>query len=111
MDMKTLMQNQIREALKHKWFKGIEKGCDPGPEAINEWIDTYAETYRRDYDECFAALLAATMEKAFPKLQDVFPDFDRDKMARMARIILEEFTKIWFLEMTKSDPNNHMEEI
>ena len=111
MDMKTLMRNQIREALKHKWFKGIEKGCDPGPEAVNEWINTYAETYRKDYDECFAVLVSSTLEKSYPRLREVCPDFSEEMMSEITKIVLEEFTKIWFLEMTKTNPNYHMEEI
>jgi len=111
MDMKTLMRNQIREALKHKWFKGIEKGCDPGPEAINEWIDTYAETYRKDYDECSAALMAATLDRSLPRLQKLYPGVDTKTLAEMAEIVFKEFTRIWFLEMTKPNPSNHIEEI
>lgn len=111
MDMKTLMRNQIQEALKHKWLKGVEKGCDPGPEAVNEWIDTYAATYRKDYDECFSALVSATLERAYPRLRKIHPDLNKETMAEMAKIILEEFTNIWFLEMSKPDHNHHVEEI
>jgi len=111
MDMKTLMRNQIQEALKHKWLKGIEKGCDPGPEAINDWIETHSETYRKEYDECFASLLSATMEKAYPRLREMHPGVGQDKISEAARVILEEFTKIWFLEMTKTDADRHAEEI
>lgn len=109
--MKTLMRNQIREALKHKWLKGTELGRDPGPEAVNEWVENYAEKYRKDYDECFAALVSATMEKVYPRLREFHPEISRDKLAEMGKFILEEFTKLWFLEMTKPNPNDHMEEI
>jgi hypothetical protein len=111
MDMKTLMRNQIQEALKHKWFKGIEKGCDPGPEAVNEWINTYASTYRKDYEECSEALITATLDKSLPLLQRLCPGADEETLAEMARIVFEEFTRIWFLEMTKPNPGNHIEEI
>ena len=111
MDMKTLMRNQIQEALKHKWFKGVEIGRDPGEEAVGEWIDKYAVTYRKEYDECFAALLTATLEKSLPRVQEIFPDCSKETLTAMARVILEEFTRFWFLEMAKTDHNNHIEEI
>jgi hypothetical protein len=111
MDMKTLMRNQIQEALKHKWFKGVEIGRDPGQEAVGEWIDKYAVTYRKEYDECFAELLTATLEKSLPKVREMIPGCSKEALAETARIILEEFTRIWFLEMAKSNHNNHIEEI
>lgn len=111
MDMKTLMRNQLQEALKHKWFKGVEIGRDPGGEAVGEWIDKYAVTYRKEYDECFAALVKATLEKSLPRLRETYPDCSEDILAKMVKIILEEFTKLWFLEMTKKDHNNHVDEV
>jgi len=111
MDMKTLMRNQIQEALKHKWLKGVENGRDPGREAINEWIEKYAATYRKDYDECLAGLIEATLEKSYPKLQGVDPNLSKEMMAKMAKIILEDFTNIWFLEMTHTNPKRHLDEI
>ena len=111
MDMKTLMRNQLQEALKHKWFRGVEIGRDPGEEAVSEWINTYANTYRKEYDECFAALVTATLEKSLPRLQEAYQDCSEEILTEMAKIILEEFTKIWFLEMAKTNHNNHIEEI
>jgi hypothetical protein len=111
MDMKTLMRNQIQEARKHKWLKGVETGRDPGREAINEWIERYASTYRKDHDECLAGLVEATLEKSSPRLREIDPSLNKGKMARMAEIILEEFTNIWFLEMTHPNHAHHLDEI
>lgn len=111
MDMKTLMRNQIQEALKHKWFKGVEIGCDPGEAAVGEWIDKYAVTYRKEYDECFDVLAEATLKNSLPKLHETYPGCSDESLAKMVKIVLEEFTRIWFLEMTKKDRNNHVDEV
>jgi hypothetical protein len=111
MDMKTLMRNQLQEALKHKWFRGVEIGRDPGEEAVGEWIDKYAVTYRREYDECFEVLVTATLEKSLPKLREAYPGCGEDILAKMVKIVLEEFTKIWFMEMARKERNNHVDEV
>ncbi len=111
MDMKILMQKQIQEALKHKWIEGTKKGYDPGSAAINDWIDTYAATYRQDYNDCFEALANATLEKSRSRLQEACPGYCEETWAKISRIILEEFTNIWFLEMTKTDHNDHVDEV
>ncbi len=111
MDMKTLMRNQIQEALKHKWFKGIKIGRDPGPEAVSEWINTYAATYRKEYDECFDVLLKSTLEASQPRLKEACPCCTKEKSTIMAKIVLEEFTNIWIFEMTKTDHNKHVDEV
>ena len=111
MDMKTLMRNQLQEALKHKWFRGVEIGRDPGEEAVGEWIDKYAVTYRKEYDECFEVLAEATLRNSLPKLQEAYPGCGEEILAKMVKIVLEEFTKIWFLEMTRKNRNNHVDEV
>jgi hypothetical protein len=111
MDMKTLMRNQLQEALKHKWFKGVEIGRDPGEEAVGEWIDKYAVIYRKEYDDCFDLLVKTTLDKSITRLQETYPGCDNEILARITKIILEEFTGIWFLEMSKKDRNNHVDEV
>ena len=112
MDMKTLMRNQLQEALKHKWFRGVEIGRDPGEEAVGEWIDKYAVTYRKEYDECFdRSGSKPRWRNSLPKLQETYPGCSEETLAKMVKIVLEEFTRIWFLEMSKKERNHHVDEV
>jgi hypothetical protein len=112
MDMKTFMRNQIQEALQHKWNKGIRIGRDPGPEAVSEWIQQHAEKYRKEYEECVEAFVEAVAGESEKRIHsDVCQLCDKKKVKQMSRIVVEEFTRIWFTEMAKPGHNKHIDEM
>lgn len=99
MDMKTFMTNQIREALKYKWYKGVEIGHDPGGQAVTEWIEKYAANYRSEYEKCLEGLLVDVMKDVEIKMKDICPSCKRPLLDKVCKTIIEEFTKKWFLEI------------
>ena len=111
MDLKTYMTNQVRAALEYKWNKGIQIGRDPGPAAVSEWIEKHAEKYRKEYDECFEAMVEATYRAAAKRSAEVCPLCNEEKLKKMSRLVVEEFTRLWFTEMSKNGRSKHMEEI
>jgi hypothetical protein len=111
MDMKTYLNNQIREALKYKWCKGVKIGKDPGEQAVSEWIQQHAEEYREEYEECLRKLLNKTIENAEKKMNGICPNCDRKKLEKMGKLIIDEFTNVWFLEMAKTVHDRHVDEI
>jgi len=106
--MKKFMEKQIQEALKYKWDKGVRIGHDPGQEAISEWIQNYAAKYREEYDKCVARIVKAVSKATEKRIKGICPTCD--KTDQLSKIVVEEFTKIWFLEMT-GEHDEHVDEI
>lgn len=112
MDMKTYLTNQIQEALKHKWCVGIKIGRDPGEEAINDWITNHAHQYRTEYEHCLEQLINQTLNKTKTKIQKVLDQkITPEQLKQITQILIEEFTKQWTYEITKPNPDKHINEI
>jgi len=111
MDLKTYMTNQVRAALEYKWNKGIQMGRDPGPAAVSEWIEKYADKYRKEYDKCFEDMVEATFQAVSKRSGEVCPSCSDERLRKMSRLVVEEFTRLWFMEMAKNGHSKHVEEI
>ena len=113
MDMKRLCQNQVQEALVHKWLKGQALGYDPGEAAIHEWIATHAKEYREQYNKTYKCLLQQVQRDSQSTLAALLgPDVDKTTSLQIITCICDSFTKLWVKEMAVDMRQNpHLDEI
>ncbi len=95
MNLKIWCANQVAEAKKYKWIKGVELGKDPGEQAVIEWVNEHAKSYRKEYNQC----LANISQKVFEAIQSGVVDIDPIKLKLITDLVIEEFTKEWTKEM------------
>ncbi len=46
-DIRSIYQDGVKEALRHKWIESQKRGYDVGHEAIRDWFDRYWLEYCR----------------------------------------------------------------
>lgn len=111
-NLKTYLENQMLEMLKHKWIKGVHLGKDPGNEACEEWIEKYAENYRKEFNSFFdevVSIVVRNCKDSMPK--EIKESCSDETLMVVAKILIEEFTNVWLMERIKPCPNPHAGEV
>jgi hypothetical protein len=111
MDMKTICQNQVEEAKKHKWIMGEKLGKDPGNAAIEEWVNKYAKIYRQEFNACFMSLVQLVSSSLKDKIKEKCPEMKDDDIIILVQMIVEQFTIVWTKECAINESEVHLKEI
>ncbi|MBO7501512.1 MAG: hypothetical protein J6Z50_03270 [Fibrobacterales bacterium] len=53
-EMRTYLEEQKQEMLRHKWIESERAGHDLGQACMLDWIKVHAEGFRRDFTERMA---------------------------------------------------------
>lgn len=110
MDLKTYIRNQVIEAQRFKWNKGVQMGHDPGEQAIEEWILRYAENYKQSYEACYKRVVDKVFKTSVEKLKKLHDDLREEEINQLVQEVISDFTKQWTMEMA-NERNGHTEEI
>jgi hypothetical protein len=111
-NLKTYLENQMLEMLRHKWIKGVHLGKDPGESACREWIEKYAADYRKDFEKFFNEVIDLVVtnckNKVSPEVRSCCTD---EGLKQLALLFVVEFTNLWLMERIKPCPNQHASEV
>lgn len=111
-NLKTYLENQMLEMLKHKWIKGVHLGKDPGESACREWIEKYACDYRKDFDKFFNEVVDLVVSNCKNRVPDKILSCCTDEdFKKLAMVFVEEFTNVWLMERIKPCPSPHAGEL
>ena len=111
MDYKKYCQNQVDAAKRYKSLKDAHDGEDLSQDAIIEWVEKYAQEYREKYEEAYECIIKRVTSKAKRILKEKAPNIDDNELEILAKIVVDQFTDIWTIEMTDDDHDDHIEEI
>ena len=110
MDAKKYCINQVELIKQFKWIESQKAGRDLGEEAVRKWINENAAKYREEHRECLDEISKRIKNsiKSDKKLTENICDQCLDKLTKS---IVEKFTELWTMEVSKENHNPHLEEL
>ena len=110
MDAKKYCINQVEAIKRFKWIESQKAGRDLGEEAVRKWISENAKKYREEYKECLEEIsnMIKSSIKSDKELTENICDECLDKLTKS---IVEKFTEVWTMEVSKENHNPHLEEL
>jgi len=111
MDYKTYCLNQAAAAQRYKSLKDTHTGEDLGQDAIVEWVEKYAKEYRENYERAYQNIIKRVTYKAKRILKQKAPSITDNDLETLAKIVVDQFTDIWTIEMSNEEHNDHIDEI
>jgi hypothetical protein len=111
MDYKKYCQNQADAAKRYRSTMNPDNSEELNQDAIIEWVEKYAKEYRENYEKAYECIIHRVTSKAKRLIKEKLPNIGDNELETMAKIILDQFTDIWTIEMSKDDHDEHIEEI